>query len=92
MASNHNEFTLSVWIDEQEKIASFHPVEGYRKHTYQNHECFMEFLRTLQQVWYALHSRSCVEEDGTQAHPSCDRLHPAIPAVLYRRHGTATPY
>ena len=49
MASNHNEFTLSVWIDEQEKIASFHPVEGYRKHTYQNHECFMEFLRTLQQ-------------------------------------------
>ena len=49
MASNHNEFTLSVWIDEQSKIASFHYVEGYHKHTYHIQESFMEFLRTLQQ-------------------------------------------
>ena len=52
MASNHNEFTLSVWIDEQEKIASFHPVEGYGKHTYNEQETFLELLSILQQCGF----------------------------------------
>ena len=49
MSTDHIRPVKSVWIDEQEKIASFHPVEGYRKHTYSNHELFMELLQALQQ-------------------------------------------
>ena len=49
MVLDRNESVKSVWIDEHEKIASFHHVEGYLKYTYTNHEFFMKFLCTLQQ-------------------------------------------
>ena len=49
MESEQNESLKTVWIDEQAKIASFHYVESYRKHTYHNQESFVEFLRSLQQ-------------------------------------------
>lgn len=49
MVSNQNAPAKIVWINEQEKIASFHHVDGYCKHIYIDHEHFMEFLRSLQQ-------------------------------------------
>ncbi len=49
MSTDQVQTVKNVWIDEQEKIASFHYVEGYRKHTYSNQEFFMELLRSLQQ-------------------------------------------
>ena len=52
MASDQNEFAQSVWIDEQEKIVSFHYVEGYRKHTYNEQKTFLELLSILQQCGF----------------------------------------
>lgn len=49
MLTDQNAPAKSAWINEQEKIASFHYVAGDRKHIYTDHECFMEFLRSLQQ-------------------------------------------
>lgn len=37
-----------VWLDKQEKIASFHPVEGYGEQSFFDHDFFMNFLHALQ--------------------------------------------
>lgn len=39
----------TVWIDETERIASFHAVEGYTAHRFSTHEFFMDYLYSLQE-------------------------------------------
>jgi len=43
---------LTVWLDEQAKIASFHSEDGYREKTFPNRDAFIEFLHSLQQQGY----------------------------------------
>ena len=38
-----------VWLDEKEKIASFHPVEGYRRQEFSNKEYFQSYMMALQE-------------------------------------------
>ena len=42
----------TVWLNEQTRIASFHPVEGYSIQNFLNHEFFMRFLHSLQERGY----------------------------------------
>lgn len=42
----------TVWISEENRIASFHAVIGYQKHDYSNHSFFMAFLHSLQERGY----------------------------------------
>ncbi len=37
-----------VWVGETDRIASFHPVEGYREEQFCYHEYFIKYLRDLQ--------------------------------------------
>ena len=37
-----------VWLDEQALIASFHPVDGYRRYDFHDREYFISFLQSLQ--------------------------------------------
>ena len=39
----------TVWISEQDRIASFHPVEGYVVQTFVNHDFFMSYIHSLQE-------------------------------------------
>ena len=41
-----------VWLHEGDRIASFHPVEGYREQHFLSHEFFMHYLQELQQSGY----------------------------------------
>ena len=41
-----------VWLNEQERIASFHAVDQYRRYDFHAHELFMSFLQALQQQGY----------------------------------------
>lgn len=38
-----------VWLNEQDRIASFHAVDGYESQTFSCHEFFMTFLHALQE-------------------------------------------
>ena len=38
-----------VWLDERAKIASFHPVEGYRRQEFSNKEYFQSYMMALQE-------------------------------------------
>lgn len=38
-----------VWLSEKDRIASFHPVDGYESQSFSCHEFFMAFLHTLQE-------------------------------------------
>ena len=42
----------NVWLDEKNKIASFHPVHGYHNYTCQQREQFLEFLKELAESGY----------------------------------------
>lgn len=42
----------TVWISEQDRIASFHAISGYQRHDYHNHSYFMAFLHSLQEHGY----------------------------------------
>ena len=42
----------TVWISEQNRIASFHEISGYQRHDYHNHSYFMAFLHSLQERGY----------------------------------------
>jgi len=42
----------NVWLDEKNKIASFHLVRGYRKYTCAQREKFIEFLKDLAESGY----------------------------------------
>jgi len=46
-AANH-----IVWLSEQDRIASFHHVEGYYTQTFTCHDFFMNFLHSLQERGY----------------------------------------
>ena len=41
-----------VWLSEQDRIASFHHVEGYSIQTFSCHDFFMSFLHSLQERGY----------------------------------------
>lgn len=44
-----NELNHIVWLNEQDRIASFHHVEGYFSRTFGSHDFFMNFLHSLQE-------------------------------------------
>ena len=39
----------TVWVSAAERIASFHPVEGYAAQTFATHEFFLGYLHSLQE-------------------------------------------
>lgn len=39
----------TVWIGEEDRIASFHAVKDYTMRTFECHDYFIHFLQTLQQ-------------------------------------------
>lgn len=39
----------TVWVGEEDRVASFHEVENYQKRTFTCRDHFMGFLHTLQQ-------------------------------------------
>ena len=41
-----------VWVNDQDRIASFHHVEGYYIQTFSCHDFFMSFLHSLQERGY----------------------------------------
>lgn len=41
-----------VWMDADQRIASFHAMKGYREQCFRNHDYFLEFLHGLQQQGY----------------------------------------
>lgn len=41
-----------VWLSETERIASFHPVEGYEVQMFTCHDFFISFLQSLQERGY----------------------------------------
>ena len=42
----------SVWLDETDRIASFHEISGYQRHDYAHQSSFMAFLHSLQELGY----------------------------------------
>ncbi|MGN1004527.1 MAG: hypothetical protein ACI4O5_06780 [Oscillospiraceae bacterium] len=44
----NTESTKIVWLDEQALIASFHPVDGYRRYDFHDRESLISFLLSLQ--------------------------------------------
>lgn len=42
----------TVWIGAEEKIASFHYVEGYQDQSFPHHDQFVHFLCSLQEQGY----------------------------------------
>ena len=42
----------TVWISEQERIASFHAVEGYEMQTFATHDFFMSYIHSLQERYF----------------------------------------
>ena len=43
---------LIVWLDDQERIASFHSVDGYERKEFLSHEHFIGFVQTLTRSGY----------------------------------------
>lgn len=41
-----------VWMDVQERIVSFHPVDGYLRRSFLSHTYFLRFILDLQQQGY----------------------------------------
>ena len=41
-----------VWMDERERIVSFHKVDGYRRGGFLSHTYFLQFILDLQQPGY----------------------------------------
>lgn len=41
-----------VWMDEQERIVSFHPVDGYQQRSFLSRTYFLQFILDLQQQGY----------------------------------------
>lgn len=46
--------TYIVWLDEQKRIASFHPVDGYQRHMLYGYDSFVNFLYVLVERGYRL--------------------------------------
>ncbi len=47
MQQNTNVHT--VWVGEEDRIASFHEVDSYQPQTFSSHDYFINFLRSLQE-------------------------------------------
>jgi len=41
-----------VWLNPAERIASFHPIDGYQRREFTCREFFMDFLHSLQNSGY----------------------------------------
>jgi len=41
-----------VWLNDQIRIASFHPVEGFVEKCFASHSFFLQFLHSLQERGY----------------------------------------
>lgn len=41
-----------VWLDEKQKIASFHPIDGCACSAFVNHAEFIDYLVSLQKIGY----------------------------------------
>lgn len=39
----------TVWIGEKDRIASFHEIDTYEPRTFQRHDFFIQYLRSLQE-------------------------------------------
>ncbi len=39
----------TVWVGEEDRVASFHQVDSYQPQTFSCHEYFINFLRSLQE-------------------------------------------
>lgn len=39
----------TVWMKEEDRIASFHAVDGYKQKAFSCHDCFVKFLISLQE-------------------------------------------
>lgn len=39
----------TVWVGEEDRVASFHPVDNYREQTFSCHDYFISYLRALQE-------------------------------------------
>lgn len=46
------EQSYMVWLCEDRRIASFHPVDGYRKQSFASHDFFLGYLQQLQNQGY----------------------------------------
>lgn len=42
----------TVWLDMEHRVASFHPVEGWQKQSFQVREFFLSYLHALQEQGY----------------------------------------
>ena len=42
----------TVWLDEQERIASFHYVSGYKKREFLRRDVFIRYLQTIVEEGY----------------------------------------
>lgn len=42
----------TVWLDTEHRVASFHPVEGWQKQSFQVREYFLKYLHALQEQGY----------------------------------------
>lgn len=47
MQQNTNVHT--VWVGEEDRIASFHAVDSYKQQTFSCHDYFINYLRSLQE-------------------------------------------
>lgn len=42
----------TVWLDMEHRVASFHPVEGWQKQSFQVRKFFLSYLHALQEQGY----------------------------------------
>ena len=46
---NQNTNVHTVWVGEEDRIASFHAVDSYEVQTFSCHDYFINYLRSLQE-------------------------------------------
>ena len=51
-ASTQEPPSETVWLDMEHRVASFHPVEGWQKQSFQVREFFLSYLHALQEQGY----------------------------------------
>ena len=42
----------TVWLDLENRVASFHPMEGWKRQSFQVREFFLHYLHALQEQGY----------------------------------------
>ena len=51
-ASTQEPPSETVWLDMEHRVASFHPVEGWQKQSFQVRDFFLSYLHALQEQGY----------------------------------------